>query len=76
MLTSYTRGSFGYSKTINGERFWTTVFVGYDSDCDRWAVFSDDQRGCVYQISKWYVYRGWAERMIKQIHKEKQQVWL
>lgn len=42
-----------------------TVFIGKDETMLKpWAVFKDNGN-FVQQVSKWYAYRGWAERALK-----------
>lgn len=59
MITLYSKGSIATA--------WGAYIVGKESDSIKpWAVFLE-RDGRLYQSSKWYAYRGWAERALKAI---------
>lgn len=62
----YTKLAFCH-RMPDGE--FKTFFVGEDTsgaNVKPWAVFVEyDMKGAIYQVSKWYFYRGWAERAIR-----------
>lgn len=69
----YTKLAFGY-RMPNGE--FKTFFIGEDTsgaNVKPWAVFVEyDMKGTIYQISKWYFHRGWAERKLRKFRAEYQ----
>lgn len=61
-----------YIKDSFTDRNGRAVMVGRDDpnyNVKPYAIFKECN-GVLYQVSKWYMYRGWADRKIKQYKKE------
>lgn len=76
-MITYSRGSFSLKDYKNN--YYREYFVCSEDPevhLKPWAIFAwDFETRTFQQVSKWYCYRGWAERTIRQMYREKQKLY-